>query len=140
MITRSMDVRIPQGLDPSTIALFIQIASQYESSVYVEVDNKKVNAKSLMGMMTLGIPEGGVIDVIADGNDETLAIEHIEKYLMSSDREIREESRSRGMTLPSATDQTGIPPRPTECAACRASRPLPFHAAPKVRSPGHFRS
>ena len=86
VITRSMDVRIPQGLDPSTIALFIQIASQYESSVYVEVDNKKVNAKSLMGMMTLGIPEGGVIDVIADGNDENLAIEHIEKYLMSSEK------------------------------------------------------
>ena len=86
MITRSMDVRIPQGLDPSTIALFIQIASQYESSVYVEVDNKKVNAKSLMGMMTLGIPEGGVIDVIADGDDENLAIEHIEKYLMSSEK------------------------------------------------------
>ena len=86
MITRSMDVRIPQGLDPSTIALFIQIASQYESSVYVEVDNKKVNAKSLMGMMTLGIPEGGIIDVIADGDDENQAIEHIEKYLMSSEK------------------------------------------------------
>ena len=84
VITRSMDVRIPQGLDPSTIALFIQIASQYESSVYVEVDNKKVNAKSLMGMMTLGIPEGGSIDVIADGDDERQAIAHIEKYLMSS--------------------------------------------------------
>ena len=86
VITRSMDVRIPQGLDPSTIALFIQIASQYESSVYVEVDNKKVNAKSLMGMMTLGIPEGGIIDVIADGDDENQAIEHIEKYLMSSEK------------------------------------------------------
>jgi len=86
VITRSMDVRIPQGLDPSTIALFIQIASQYESSVYVEVDNKKVNAKSLMGMMTLGIPEGGVIDVIADGDDENQAIDHIEKYLMSSEK------------------------------------------------------
>ena len=86
MITRTMDVRIPQGLDPSTIALFIQIASQYESSVYVEVDNKKVNAKSLMGMMTLGIPEGGVIDVIADGDDESQVIDHIEKYLMSSEK------------------------------------------------------
>ena len=86
MITRSMDVRIPQGLDPSTIALFIQIASQYESSDYVEVNNKKVNAKRLMGMMTLGIPEGGVIDVIADGDDENQAIDHIEKYLMSSEK------------------------------------------------------
>ena len=86
MVTKSMSVKIPAGLDPSTVAMFIQIASQYESSVYVEVDNKKVNAKSLMGMMTLGIPEGGVIDVIADGDDENQAIDHIEKYLMSSEK------------------------------------------------------
>ena len=52
MISREMEIKIPSGLDPSTIALFIQIASQYDSSVYVEVKNKKVNAKSIMGMIT----------------------------------------------------------------------------------------
>ena len=55
MISREMEIKIPSGLDPSTIALFIQIASQYDSSVYVEVKNKKVNAKSIMGMMALGL-------------------------------------------------------------------------------------
>ena len=54
MITKRMEIKIPTGLDPSTIALFIQTASQYDSRVYVEVENKKVNAKSIMGMMTLG--------------------------------------------------------------------------------------
>lgn len=62
MISREMEIKIPSGLDPSTIALFIQIASQYDSSVYVEVKNKKVNAKSIMGMMTLGVPAGGKIN------------------------------------------------------------------------------
>ena len=49
MISKEMEIKIPSGLDPSTIALFIQIASQYDSSVYVEVKNKKVNAKSIYG-------------------------------------------------------------------------------------------
>lgn len=40
MISREMEIKIPSGLDPSTIALFIQITSQYDSSVYVEVKNK----------------------------------------------------------------------------------------------------
>ena len=81
MITKKMEIKIPSGLDPSTIALFIQTASQYESKVYVEVENKRVNAKSIMGMMTLGLPAGEEITVIADGNDEKQAIEHIDKYL-----------------------------------------------------------
>ena len=70
MITKTMEIKIPSGLDPSTVALFIQTASQYDSSVYVESGNKKVNAKSLMGMMTLGLSKGESITVIADGADE----------------------------------------------------------------------
>ena len=81
MISRAMEIKIPAGLDTSTIALFIQIASQYESRVYVEVGNKRVNAKSLMGMMTLGVPEGEAVTVIADGNDENQALNHINQYL-----------------------------------------------------------
>ena len=81
MISREMEIKIPSGLDPSTIALFIQIASQYDSSVYVEVKNKKVNAKSIMGMMTLGLASGEEITVSADGKDEEAAICEIEKYL-----------------------------------------------------------
>ena len=81
MISREMEIKIPSGLDPSTIALFIQIASQYDSSVYVEVKNKKVNAKSIMGMMSLVLPVGEKVTVTADGSDEELAIENIERYL-----------------------------------------------------------
>lgn len=81
MISREMEIKIPSGLDPSTIALFIQIASQYDSSVYVEVKNKKVNAKSIMGMMSLVLPVGEKVFVTADGSDEDTAIASIEKYL-----------------------------------------------------------
>lgn len=81
MITKRMEIKIPTGLDPSTIALFIQTASQYDSRVYVEVADKKVNAKSIMGMMTLGLAAGEEITVSAAGDDEQQAIEHIERYL-----------------------------------------------------------
>ncbi len=81
MTKKSMEVKIPAGLDPGTVAMFIQIASQYESSVYLEVAEKRVNAKSIMGMMSLGLPEGSKITMVADGDDEEKALEHIEKYL-----------------------------------------------------------
>lgn len=81
MIKKSMEIRIPAGLDPSTIALFIQTASQYDSRVYVQSENKRVNAKSLMGMMSLGLPKGASLTVVAEGSDEDQAIKDIEKYL-----------------------------------------------------------
>ena len=81
MITKNMKIEISTGLEARPVAVFVQVASQFESSIYVEVGNKKVNAKSIMGMMTLGVPAGGKINVIAKGDDETKAIEHIGKYL-----------------------------------------------------------
>ena len=84
MISREMEIKIPSGLDPSTIALFIQIASQYDSSVYVEVKNKKVNAKSIMGMMSMGFTEGQEITIIADGKDAEAAVNEIADYLTAN--------------------------------------------------------
>ena len=81
MISREMEIKIPSGLDPSTIALFIQIASQYDSLIYVESENARVNAKSIMGMMTLGLDVGETVVVSADGSDEEKAIAEIEQYL-----------------------------------------------------------
>ena len=83
MISREMEIKIPSGLDPSTIALFIQIASQYDSSVYVEVKDKKVNAKSIMGMMSLGFGNGDTLIIEAEGSDEAAAVEEIKNYIES---------------------------------------------------------
>lgn len=81
MITKNMKIELPTGLEARPVAIFVQVASQFESSIYVEVGNKKVNAKSIMGMMTLGLDAGEEVVVSATGADEEAAISEIEKYL-----------------------------------------------------------
>ena len=56
----------------------------YESTIYVQSDNKKINAKSIMGMMTLDLPVGEQVVVTADGVDEEKAVNDIEKYLSNN--------------------------------------------------------
>lgn len=81
MIKRSMTIQLQSGLEARPVALLVQVASQHECSIYVEADNKKVNAKSIMGMMTLGLSPGAEVTVTADGADEKDAIQSIEEYL-----------------------------------------------------------
>jgi len=84
MTTKDITIELKSGLGAGPVAVFVQVASQYQSSVYVEYETKKVNAKSLMGMMSLGIATGETVKVLADGTDETDAVEAIEKYLANS--------------------------------------------------------
>lgn len=81
MITKSITIKLPTGLEARPVALLVQVASHYESSVYVESENKRVNAKSIMGMMTLGLAAGEQVTVVVDGSDEEAAMDNIEKYL-----------------------------------------------------------
>ena len=81
MVSKNMTVNIPKGLDARPVALLVQVASQYESSIYVEVQEKKVNAKSIMGMMSLGLAEGEMITIIANGPDQDAAVSAIDKYI-----------------------------------------------------------
>lgn len=81
MVTKNMTIEIKTGLEARPVAIFVQVASQFESSIYVEHESKKVNAKSIMGMMTLGLAAGENVTVSAEGNDEEEAIKSIEKYL-----------------------------------------------------------
>lgn len=81
MTKKHIKIQIANGLEARPVALLVQVASQFESSIYVESGEKKVNAKSIMGMMTLGLSEGEEIVISADGSDETEAIEKVEKYL-----------------------------------------------------------
>jgi catabolite repression HPr-like protein len=83
MITKEITINIPNGLEARPVALLVQVASQYESSIYVESNDKRVNAKSIMGMMSMGISTGEKVTVTADGPDEQTAIDNIEKYLSS---------------------------------------------------------
>lgn len=83
MISKNITINIPTDMEALPVALLVQVASQFESNIYVEVEDKKVNAKSIMGMMTLGLNAGESVVVSADGTDEQAAIENIEKYLSS---------------------------------------------------------
>ena len=80
MITKNMTIKIPTGLEARPVAVFVQVASQFESSIYIEYDNKRINAKSIMGMMTVNLSDGKEVSVSADGKDESEAIDKIEEY------------------------------------------------------------
>ena len=85
MVQKSMEVQLDNGLEARPVAVFVQVASQYESTIYVEVDDKKVNAKSIMGMMSLGLDNGETLTIVADGSDESAAVAHIERFLSGQD-------------------------------------------------------
>lgn len=81
MLKKSMKIQLKNGLEARPIAVLVQVASQHESTVYIESEGKKVNAKSIMGMMSLGLDSGEEVTVIADGKDEEEAVANIEKFL-----------------------------------------------------------
>lgn len=85
MIAKNITIKIKTGLEARPVAVFVQVASKFESTIYVEYANKKVNAKSIMGMMTLGLAAGESVNVIAEGTDEEEAIKSIEEYLGSAE-------------------------------------------------------
>lgn len=81
MMEKFITIQLSEGLQARPVAMLVQVASQHESSVYIEAEGKKVNAKSIMGMMSLALGTGESVKVIAEGADEEAAIEDIEKYL-----------------------------------------------------------
>ena len=74
MITKKIKIQIKNGLEARPVAVLVQVASQFNSSIYVEAGDKKVNAKSIMGMMALGLDAGEEVVVSAEGDDESNAM------------------------------------------------------------------
>lgn len=85
MLEKSMKVQLRNGLEARPAAILVQVASRHESSIYIETAGKKVNAKSIMGMMGLGLSSGEEIYVTAEGRDEKEAISSIEEFLSGKD-------------------------------------------------------
>ena len=81
MITKNIDINLENETGARPVAMLVQVASKYKSHINIQQDNRTVNAKSIMGMMTLGLAAGEDVTVIADGSDEEIAMENIEKYL-----------------------------------------------------------
>ena len=81
MKTKTVTVAMSDNGDARPIAKLVQVASQYDASVYIDCDSKHVNAKSIMGMMTLALKNGDDVNVVTDGSDEDEAVAGIERYL-----------------------------------------------------------
>ena len=75
------DIQVAAGLEARPAALFVQTASQFSSSIYLKMDNKTINAKSIMGVISLGILDNQSVTIIAEGQDEKQAVDKLEKFL-----------------------------------------------------------
>ena len=81
MSKKEIVIQLSNGLEARPVAMLVQVASQFDSEIHVISGQRTVNAKSIMGMMALGIAAGQTVTISADGEDETQAIDSIEKYL-----------------------------------------------------------
>ena len=83
MVSREVTVNNSVGLHARPATFFIQRANSFKSSIWVEKDDRRVNAKSLLGVLSLGIVGGTTIHIIADGADETAAVDSLVKLVQS---------------------------------------------------------
>lgn len=81
MLEKSIKPQLDGQLEARPIAMLVQVASQYDSTVYLETVGRRINAKSIMGMMSLAASLGTEIRIITDGSDEEQAMAGMEAYL-----------------------------------------------------------
>lgn len=82
MKKKEITVKVLGNVEQSPIAMLVQIASKFESKIYFEDENRHINAKSMMGMMTLALYNDEDVIISADGPDEDEAIAAIESFLV----------------------------------------------------------
>ena len=88
MISHNIEITNTSGLHARPATFFIQKANTYHCSVWVEKDDRKVNAKSLLGVLSLGIAKGMTVTLIADGDDEEAAIAGLAELINSGFSEV----------------------------------------------------
>ena len=86
MIQKSMQIQLANGLEARPVAVLVQKASMFDSNIYIESEGKKVNAKSIMGMMSLGLNAGEEVTVIAEGADEGADVDSLEEYISGNEK------------------------------------------------------
>ena len=87
MTVRETVVNNKVGLFARPATFFIQKANEFKSSIWVEKDDRRVNAKSLLGVLSMGIMDGSTISLIADGVDEAEALDALAKLVSSASAE-----------------------------------------------------
>ena len=86
MIIKESTVKLPNGLEARPVAMFVQIASDYSSEIMIEADGKRVNAKSIMGMMSLSLAPGEKVTISAEGPDEVEAAAALDDFLGNKEK------------------------------------------------------
>ncbi|OOB77088.1 MAG: PTS sugar transporter subunit IIA [Epulopiscium sp. Nuni2H_MBin003] len=81
MINSIVTLKFKNGLEARPTALFVQLASKFESEIFIKLVDKKINAKSIMGMMSLGTIKGETVELIVNGIDELDATDAICEFL-----------------------------------------------------------
>lgn len=82
MTTKQSVVSCESGLYNRQATFFIQKANEFKSSIWVEIDDRRVNAKSLLGVLSMGITKGTTVNLIAEGPDEEAAVEALSEMLV----------------------------------------------------------
>lgn len=81
MIVKKLTIKNKIGLHARPAALFVQTANKYISEIMIKKENSTINAKSIMGIMAIGISQGETIELIIDGPDEKKAAEELEDLI-----------------------------------------------------------
>ena len=84
MYIRTVTVNNQVGLHARPATFFIQKTNEFKSSIWIEKDERRINAKSLLGVLSLGIIKGMTMDIAADGPDEQEAVEALEQLINSN--------------------------------------------------------
>ena len=82
MIRQTVTIQAEEGIGARVTAKIVQIANEFNSQVFIEIGTKKINAKSIMGMMSLQLSTGDSLAVVAEGADETQAVEKMKELLV----------------------------------------------------------
>lgn len=82
MYTEKSVVKCGSGLHNKQATYFIQKANEFRSSIWIEADDRKINAKSLLGVLSMGITSGTEISIVAEGPDEEAAVKELSAMLM----------------------------------------------------------
>jgi len=84
MVNETVKVNLAADAEARPVAVLVQKASQFDSKVYIQSGDKKINAKSIMGMMSLGLMQDTEVTVFADGEDEQNAVNELVEYLKNA--------------------------------------------------------
>lgn len=84
MVSKTIQINLAADAEARPVAVLVQKASQYESKIFIQAGDKKINAKSIMGMMSLGLKQDSEVVVSADGADEQTALDDLTNYLQNA--------------------------------------------------------